>query len=617
MFFLGIVGIFQALFFPGVLFISLIKFPKRSFVKFIAVVVSSLVLNYCLVLLLTTLHIYTRPVVFLLLFAEIVAIIWLNREAWNTSLGTYFDSFFSTVKGFVKKWVNFFRKSEDESTLKLLARIVYVGLCLILAYIALKWIVKLFLWNLGSTFNSYDTVAEWNKWAMDWAANMIPHSTWRYPQLLPTNWSIMYVIMGGTTLQFFAKSFMPLFTLFILLMMVDLGFQKKNTGYFLGAAIAYLTLKKFLGAFLIEGLADMPGAFLAFASVYFLMTFQDELKNNNTGEKRKEMSTVLIAFAAGGTAVTKQVGLEYLVFFSIIFLLFFVKPLIHVNKHDAAKIFWLGFSLVFLIVVPWYLYRQIQIWGGVEKSEVTMIISATDHAFQSTDIPTRFLNIIRTMDKYFYLFALIVPFSFFVDPLLRALNLCLALPMFVSWAIFASYDFRNFAIILPVFAMSSGLNIQLVVDWLFKLFRKISFEKVKVKYVIIALLILIFALGYFVFPADLLLAKHSEQVMQTFSTAINQKLVDALGDEEGEYTILTNYPLDYLPDLNCDKISTLFNDYYAYQNDIENSGVDYLLIPNYADQQILDDISQKISSGEYELIFEDDSWIPYQFVKVH
>jgi hypothetical protein len=480
-----------------------------------------------------------------------------------------------------------------------------------LAYVALNWIGKLFTWNLGSSFNSYDTVAEWNRWALDWAANRLPTGTWRYPQLLSSNWSLIYVLMGDTTLQFFNKAFMPLFTLFILLMMVDLAYQKKNPGYLLGTAITYLTLKKFLGAFLIEGLADMPVAFLAFAAVYFLILHHQDIKKADASR-----GAVLMAVIAAGAGVTKQVGLEFLGLFCLVFLLFYLVPLIRRSPQQGWKTLWLTVGLVLVIVVPWYAYKQVLIWKGLENSEMGMIMDATTSTYDTTGVALRFDAIRQNMGKYFYLFALIIPFSFLMDPLTRGINLLIALPLFLSWGFLASYDFRNLSIALPILSMSSGLSIQLVVDKVYGIFRKIPFQRIS-KVVSIGLaVLLLFLLGKFFYPDELLYERHSEAVMQTFSTAINQKLVDALENESGDFTILTNYPLDYLPGMQNKKISTLFNDYDSYRYDLTYHGVDYLLVPNYANQAILEDIDQRVQTGEFELVFQDDSWIPYQFVKV-
>jgi hypothetical protein len=158
--------------------------------------------------------------------------------------------------------------------------------------------------------------------------------------------------------------------------------------------------------------------------------------------------------------------------------------------------------------------------------------------------------------------------------------------------------------------------VNFLVEKMLSLLRKIHFEKGKVFLYIAAIFALLFAAGVFFFPDELLYHRHNEEVMKTFSPAINQKLEKALANEQGDFKILTNYPLDYLPGMDGKKAITAFNDYSSYRYAVTKGGVNYVLVPNNADQQILDDIAQRIESGEYRLIFADDSWIPYQFVKV-
>jgi hypothetical protein len=269
--------------------------------------------------------------------------------------------------------------------------------------------------------------------------------------LLPTNWSLIYVLMGNTTLQFFAKSFMPLFTLFILGMILDLAYRKRNAGYLIGMAVTYLTLKKFIGAFLIEGLADMPCAFLAFSAVYFLINHPP-----HANEGKFEKATVLMMMAAAGTAVTKQVGVEFLGLFCLLYLLFYLKPVFGLDKRQGNRNFWLAVIIVLVIVAPWYGYKQVMIGRGVEKSEMGMIMQATEYTFRTSDVLTRFEDIRQSMGKYIYIFALIIPFTLFMDPLTRGINLIVALPLFLSWGFLASYDFRNLSIALPIFGMSTA-----------------------------------------------------------------------------------------------------------------------------------------------------------------
>ena len=278
MYILGILGILQVFFMPGIVLLRRNNHPTRPVAYTMGVISTSLVFNYCLVFLATALHMYSRVLLSLVIACEFGLIIWQYRKALNIPIDHWLEKIRKAGAAALNKWAGFFQSTSETSSLYFFIKILYVCLCLILAYLSLNWILKLFIWNLGSVFNSYDTVAIWNRWAIDWANNLLPKSTWRYPQLLPTNWSIIYVLMGDTSIQFFAKAIMPLFTFFILLMIVDLGFAKKNTGFFIGAAITYLALKKFLGPFVIEGLADLPTAFLAL-SLLFVVLQDPRLQN--------------------------------------------------------------------------------------------------------------------------------------------------------------------------------------------------------------------------------------------------------------------------------------------------------------------------------------------------
>jgi hypothetical protein len=523
-----------------------------------ALISSSLVINYCLVLVLTVCRIYVRPIAILIFFGEIGTLCWIYRKQLTLTLDEILSGCIKKLRQFVHAVGDILNKRKDESSLDAIIRGIYLICCLSLACMALNWIWKLFAWNLGSAFNSYDTVAEWNRWALDWADNELPTGTWRYPQLLPANWSLIYVLMGNTTLQFFAKSFMPLFTLFVLMMIIDLGWQEKNPGYLLGAAIAYLTLKKFLGTFLIEGLADMPCAFLAFTSLYFLKNHLPGM-DTNWQSRQSEKGAVLIMLAAAGAGVTKQVGLEYLALFCLLFLLVYIRPVFLEDKRRGIRLLTIAVGITALVVAPWYIYKQVLIWRGVEKSEVDMIIQATEYSFRTSDIIQRFNSIRLSMGKYFYLFALIIPFSFYMEPFIRGANLLVALPLFMSWGIFASYDFRNLSPVLPIFALSTGLYFHLIAGKAFDIIRKIHLERVKCFFCLLAIVLLIFGAGSMLYPDEVLFNRHNQAVMQTFSPVINQKLEKALRGES-DFTILTNYPLDYLPGMEGKKAITAFND---------------------------------------------------------
>ena len=553
---LGILGILQVFFIPGIVLSRRINFQTRPFAYSIGVISTSLVFNYCLVFLTTTLHLYSRVLLYIIIACEFGLIIWLYRKALNKPVDHWLGKVRKAGIAAINKWEGFFQSTAETSSLYFYIKISYIFLCLILAYISLNWILILFIWNIGSIFNSYDTIAIWNRWAIDWANNLLPTSTWRYPQLLPANWSIIYVLMGDTSIQFFAKAIMPLFTFFILLMIVDLGFAKKSTGYFIGAAITYLAIKKFLGPFVIEGLADLPTAFLAFSAIYFLLLSQVDKQPTES----KTGYAILIVLGAAGAAVTKQAGLLFLLLFSTIYFIFLVKPLYKENSKAAKKLMLITVLLALVVVVPWYLYKQVLIWQGLEKSEIQMIVGATGHAFNYISVQDQLLEITKLLGKYFYLLILLIPLSFFVEPMITTFIIFLVFPLFISWGIFASYDFRNLAVALPIFGISSGIGLNHVFNYAFKTLKKVSIGSVKIKYYLIILIILTTITGFYFFPYDLLQTKQLELAMNTFSPSTNQKLVSALEGEKNDFLIMTNYPIENLQGMAGKKIGFLFND---------------------------------------------------------
>jgi len=615
MFILGIIGILQILFLPGLILLKIIKFKTHPITHIIGIISGSLVINYCLVIVLTVFHLYLRFTLIMIMACEVAWIIWYFREDLDKSIEFFIEKFWKTTLFKINRLMDYLKIKKESSSLQLIIKIIYVGLCLIAAYISMTWIWKLFTWNLGSVFNSYDTIVSWNKWAIQWANNLLPINTAHYPQLLPINWSIVYLLMGDSSIQFFAKAIMPLFTLAIIIMSVDLGFAKKNVGYFIGSALIYLTIKKFLGSFVVEGLADLPSAFLAFSAFYFLLISQ--LDEQTILQKMKY--SVLIALSSAGCAVTKQAGLLFLLFFSPVYFLFFARPALKIHSRQAKKIILITFLLVIIIVVPWYLYKQIMISKGFEASEISTIISDTSHAFDDVNIINRFIEISKLLGKYFYLLILLIPLSFFVEPIFAAINFLMIIPFFIIWSSFVSYDFRNLAIALPYFGISSGISLNFLFESLFKIIRKISFEKIKVKYCLIVLIILIIIGGLFVIPDDLLRTKQLENVMKSFSPSINQKLIAALEGEKNDFAIMTAYPIDNLPGMSGKRIGVGFTNYedyrFAFEHVKKNKDL-FLLVPKYSDPKIMDEIYKKIGTGEYSLLFEDDSWVYYIFIKV-
>ena len=63
------------------------------------------------------------------------------------------------------------------------------SLVTILAAATLLLFLDICYQNWDTVFMSVDDLANWDRWACEWAGGDFPRTTWWYPQLLPANWS--------------------------------------------------------------------------------------------------------------------------------------------------------------------------------------------------------------------------------------------------------------------------------------------------------------------------------------------------------------------------------------------------------------------------------------------
>ena len=127
--------------------------------------------------------------------------------------------------------------------------------------------------HAGDIFQEWDAVVSWNRWAIDWAANRLPRTTAEYPQLLPCNLSLSYVFIQDSSIWFFAKGWLFLFCLLLLLGHVrPRPARPAGADTSSGVFITYALLVAMLRfRFISSGYADMPVAFMAYAGVYALL----------------------------------------------------------------------------------------------------------------------------------------------------------------------------------------------------------------------------------------------------------------------------------------------------------------------------------------------------------
>jgi hypothetical protein len=353
---LGNLAIIQMVFLPGFLLLQLFKLKKIGF--FSTLIFSfglSLLANYTGVFLLTSFRFYTSPVVYAIFALEcifLIKVLWLTLI---TPLQQIATNGLAYLRSSIVSWSVLLPDEENQK--RNLSKLIYLVLMVVLLLWSVDtiiWLVKLLNYNFGDVFNSWDAVVSWNRWAVGWAQNAFPVSTQLYPQLIPANWSLTYVFMGTSQVQFYAKWIMPLFTLFTLLILVDLGLEHKTIGFLIAAVVARYMIKKFLGDWIEDGYVDIPLMFFGFLAIFPIIkaTYQPDARI-------KLVYVFLGALFTAGTAVTKQGGLFMVIVYPILAYFLVLKDL----KGFKPRIpLWAGYVLIALILVaPWYLYKEFTI----------------------------------------------------------------------------------------------------------------------------------------------------------------------------------------------------------------------------------------------------------------
>lgn len=601
MFLLGILAIFQMLLLPGLIFVSFYKPNGGLFYRISVIVAISMLYNATINFILSSLNIYVRGVVFGLIVIEVILLIWVNRRSLKVTLDELFCRINDYFKRISKQLFDIFASETKSPALKTVRGVVIVilgGLAVSLVF----WFFKRLTNNFGTVFNTWDAVMSWNTWAITWARNLTPGVHLTYPQLLPLNLSLTYLLMNNFQVVLFAKAIMPIFALLTVLTVFELAIEEKKYGYFLAVIFVFLLYKKFLGEYIADGYADIPVAFMAFTALV------PYLRNEALASNRKDyILSILIAAAAG---LTKQVGLFVLVLLPILTILSEKG----IDKKTVGKLFaWFGVGVLF--VLPWYLPMGLQVLNDFAKSGLTQYISHSTQVQGSSSAFLRIFEAITGLGKYALLYLFIIPSLFVINKKQRLLSALFILPFTILWAIVASYSERNLSITFVFVAIICGLAVENIAEIVLQWMDKISIGKLVS---LILLVLLIIPIGYFAWKNtdEKLISLWKEKQSQIFSPEINNVLYNMDRSDPNCTRIITNYPVNYLPGLEGFQINSYFDDYEFYEKLISNNDVCWILVPNYSNKQITTEINEKISTGEYKLLFSTDKWVPYRLIKI-
>ena len=602
MYFWGVLAIFQILFFPGLIFRSLYK-PKGGFFFQLSVVAAtSMLANFLLFYPLASFHLYTKTVVLVVIGLELAALIWLYRGIFRTRLDDVSENIRQWASRVVENVLEMFKGEKYSPTLRVLRGIFLLGF-LGLALSLLFWFFRRLTNNFGSVFNTWDAVVSWNAWAQAWAQGIIPRVHFTYPQLLPINWSLTYLLTGNYEICLFAKAIMPLFALLTVLTIFELAYEKKEYAYLIAVAVVYLLYKKFLGEYIADGYADVPVAFMAWIALI------PYLRNDDLLQDKKEFILSMILAAAAG--VTKQVGLYIL---ALIPLIAFLQ-----TKHKSKKL--AGYCLIVLglavvLVLPWYLPRLISVLQGNIDIGLSAYVSHSSNVFDTTSLVKKTGLAFLGLGKYVILYALLLPAIFMLRKKYWPLIVFYLIPFSILWGMFISYDTRTLSMTFPLLAVITGLVVAVCVEFCCRLFTKLKLGRLGAAFLVLLILlpVLYFGLRW---NDEKLTALYEENQSEIFSAKINEQLY-ALDFSRGDcQSILTNYPVSFLPGMKERQINFYFTDFGMYEKYAADPTICYMLVPGSAAlDTVKQDIAQKVENGTYQLLFTTDDWVPYQLIQI-
>jgi hypothetical protein len=610
MFLLILLSVLQICFIPGfIVFLFLNRKSNDSNILLVPVISFglSLVINYLIVFFLTYFHIYTRFALIILLVAEFIILAGifvfhkLNIDANNV------NKMCTEIINELRLLIN-----TQKSTYDLIKFILFILSVVLLIYLSFVLIL-----NIGEVFEESDAVFSWNRWATDFYNNKMPWSTYHYPQLIPANWSIAYVLCEYP-FQFIPKTIMHLFLILPVYSFIVLGIRQRSAFFFCSAFLIFLGLggKEFYWT---DGFVDVPVAFFSIMVYISLILMK---KEDQEADKQKYI--LLSALYACGAAVTKQSGLFIILIYPI---LLFILSL---NKFDwtykkIIKFSFFCLAMLIMIVLPYYIWAEIAIRNGNAASEISYV---THDIFEGASFFERLVNACRLFSDVYssrvlFVFCFIFFLISFTDKTFRFLNLFFLIPYSVIWTFFFSYDLRNAAIIIPYFSFGTGIGLDIVLRKLQKPVKINHFLKRYMNIIVKAVtLILIISIPVVIFhfnkKVDMgrLKASQNYRLKKLGDEEVNQKLYLYNTETAIDKLIITDYNyLQLLPEIG---------QYFEY-GDIKNlelsdkifsdESVGFLLWnPWYSDSTKFPVfIESKIKSGSYKEIFNHKG---FRFIKI-
>jgi hypothetical protein len=560
--------------------------------------------NYVVVLVLTVLHIYSSSVVYGLFIFEAVVLFWVMRPAFSRPVSEILKDDYARLRDLLASITG-------GPPLQTVVQMIIFTLAIFSLVLYGEW-----AWlSIGHIFDKNDEVLSWNRWAVDWSHGRFPTQTWRYPQLLPTIFSLTYVFIGDSTVQFFARAITPLFSIAILLALFDLGLRTKQIGYFLAICIT-----RFLMPFAVDdvtaGHADVPVAFMAFVPIYLLL-----LIRNSSETQSRHRDLILGAVVCAGSALTKQAGLYIATVYPLLCYIMVLRRRPGMPTRDTLKFMAAICMTTAILIAPWYIYTEIRIVKGIESSELPYL---THTIHEGRSLKERVVNavnvtLLERVYEYNYqvglspdtimslgvLVLVALMLSMFHESW-RYISVLITVPFSLIWLLYFSYDLRNLLLVVPLIGGAAGFGVSVAADASNKYLHKINSRSLAVIATVAAGALLAVNM-YFDKPA--LLDRQRSLQKEIGQPGINNVLYmyHATYGLKGE--IITNYTLaGYLPELERFNRFDFMTDLSILKTNIDDPETRYILVVYPPPElPIMDYLTREINIGKLRVLMSNSS----------
>ena len=587
----GFLSLAQTIFLPGYLLLKILQIKLDYITTAIISFVLSLFINYLLVFSMVLSNTFSTFNVRIVLCIEIIFFLLLLLKNKNNTSNFNKMLWLKNVKTY---------------------EIIALGLII--------YTVCYSLGNFGHVFKGWDTICSWNKWAINLYDGILPVGTGTYPQIIPSNFAIMYAVTGYP-LQFFPYFMWNVIPIYCLLIPYSMAksYKKNENEFYLSVIGVFFFIMPLIRD---AGYADLPVAFVSLASFYYIFIISKS-KNIDTSIFK---NAIILGIVLGCATVTKQAGLFILIVSPVFIYLLIIKNKQKRSSKFKIIIFTIPLFVSLSVVISWYfaaryLPRDNNInhllnltWSG---GFLGLINWAIIHKF-------KLLNFI----------ILLISISFsWKSKFCRSISLLVVIPYFIVWILCFGYDARNISVLLPFagilfgFALSKIISLMspLDTDILTKIkkvlfyicniahgiiifiFTKLINKKAKKIYVLSSLILFFLFLFCPLFSKDNIVAFQNYMAISSiggskFSKA-NIKIYKMIQENEIKGKVFTNYQLStYLPAIGDYFIYKGINSKFPNKKFIDEHNIEYLLLTYLSNSDILE-INKHIKSGYFKQIY--------------